>query len=125
MKRVVRAMPMPTKDRGDAERKRLGSRRSHTKLWWAPEDAKLILPLHFSVERVKLGFHWAEATLEIPTAKGLEYHHETAGGFTRQQALRRLISQIEHREWFHVFRGKGVRFMVTGEGMDKVYRGYL
>ena len=113
------------KDLGEEFEKRLKRRRQHRKNWQEPEDAYLILNLHFNVYSYERSRFHAEATLEIPTKQGFDYTSITATAKTRAGALRLVIEQMENSLWFKVMRDRQVRFRVTGAGMEELYRGYL
>lgn len=119
------AMPKAP-DLGDKFRKKLGKVRKQRHKWPEPADAELILHMHFRVQELTPHVFHADATLEIPTGKAdFSYYSVYASDRTRAGALRAVIGQIEESKWFHHFRSRHVRFLVTGAGMEKLYRGYL
>ena len=123
-KTVIKMPKAP--DLGERFAKRLTKVRKQRGKWPVPDDAELILHLHFRVQQLSPHVYHADATLEIPTGKAdLTYYSIYASDKTRYGALRSVIGQIEGSKWFHVFRSKGVRFRITGAGMEKLYRGYL
>lgn len=123
--RTVKKMPKAP-DLGERFAKKLGKARKQRGKWPEPADAELILHLHFRVQQLTPHVYHADATLEIPTGKAdLSYYSVYASDKTRYGALRDVIEQIEGSKWFHHFRARGVRFRVTGAGMEKLYRGYL
>lgn len=90
-----------------------------------PSDAQLIFPLHFRVHNCCHGNFHAEATLEVQTVRGYKYFTVCATGRTYRAAMRKLISLIETSHWFRYFKLRKIYFKVTGEGMHKLYKGYL
>lgn len=123
---ATRVLAMPTKkDTGERFRERLSKRRTHKRQWARPEDAKLVLSMHFSAHSPRLGVHYAEMSVEIPVAGGADYYTVVRTGKTREQALTAVIQEYQNSEWFHVFKSNGVYFYVTGQGMERLYRGYL
>ncbi|USV41114.1 hypothetical protein [Xanthomonas phage BUDD] len=103
----------------------LKRRRRQKKSWPQPDDAMLILPLHFNVYSFSRQSFHAEACMEIPTKKGFEYFTVSGGGRTQFAALRQVIEKIEASDWFHQMKEQKVYFKITGGGMEEIYRGYL
>jgi len=121
-----RVLANPTKkDRQEALIERLGRSRQHRRQWVEPEDASLILNLHFAVHSYKRNQHHASATLEIPCKGGTDSYSIARSAGTRQSALILVIQEIENSMWFHEFKKQGVYFRITGCEMEKLYRGYL
>ncbi len=121
-----RVLANPTKkDRGETMIERLARKRKHRREWPVPEDATLILSLHFDVQSYKRSQHHASATLEIPCKGGTDSFCIGRGAATRHGALLKVIQEIENSLWFHEFRRQGVRFRITGCEMEALYRGYL
>lgn len=124
-----RVLPLPkAPDLGERFAKKLVKVRKHRKRakWTEPTDAELILHLHFRVQSLTPHVYHADATLEIPTGKAdFNYYSIYASDKTRAGALRSVIEQMESSKWFHHFRSRGVRFQITGAGMEELYRGYL
>lgn len=115
---------MAMKEKSEIIRDRLLKARKHKSKWPEPE-AELILDLHFKVHSYTAHTYHAEATLEIPVPDGDKYFSVTANARTRRGAITTLLSKIENSMWFHYMRLKGVRFRITGAGMERLYRGYL
>lgn len=121
-----RTLAMPTrKDLGERFAANLSKRRKHTRRWYKPEDAALILNMHFSTHSPRIGQHYAEMSIEFPVEGGFDYFVVVRSGKTREQALRNVVEVYQNSEWFHFFKAEGVYFHVTGAGMEQVYRGYL
>lgn len=115
---------MAKRDKAEIERERLAAARRHKKKWKEPEDALLILNLHFEAHSFTRTSHHASATLEVPIKGGEAYFTVSASDKTYAGALRRVLEKIEGARWFHHMRDRGVRFKVTGP-LEEVYRGYL
>lgn len=122
--RTVRGLPAG-EDKGGQLRIRLRERRKHKRKWPEPSDAGLILNLHFAVHSFRRQSYHADATLEVPVAAGFEYASISAGAKTRADALLLVIREIESSFWFSYMRENGVRFRVTGAGVEELYHGYL
>ncbi len=112
-------------DKADQLRYALRRARRHRKKWVEPDDAYLILSLHFSVKSYSQHSYHAEASLEIPVENGFQYASIAKGSKTRAGALRAVITEIENSKWFHHMKKRKVYFKVTGAGMEELYRGYL
>lgn len=112
------------KDKAERIRESLSRKRTHKRKWKEPEAA-LILNLHFTVHSFRRQSYHADATLEVPVAGGFDYASISAGAKTRADALLLVIREIESSFWFTFMRERGVRFRVTGEGMEELYRGFL
>lgn len=112
-------------DKGQQIRYALRRARKHKKKWPEPDDAFLILNLHFSVKTFsRMSFH-ADATLEIPTKDGFAYFSVSKGDKTEAGALRSVIAEVENSTWFKYMKSRKVYFQITGSGMETLYRGYL
>lgn len=120
-----KVMLMPTRDKGERLARKLGKVRDHKYKWPAPIGAELVLSLHFNVHSFRSGLYHAEATLEIPTDNGWVYASVTADAKTHYDALIALIEKIQGSMWFHYMKSRGVYFKITGDMMEKLYRGYL
>jgi hypothetical protein len=93
---------------------------------WPEPEAVVIIDLRFSVHALSPHVYHAEATFTFPTGKSdFTYFSVSKSSKTERGALRCVIEEIENSKWFHYFRFKGVRFRVSGCGMDTLYRGYL
>lgn len=112
-------------DKGQQIKYALKRKRRQKKKWPEPEDAYLILNLHFTVFSFSRQSFHAEATLEIPTKDGFEYFSTTGGANTEAGALRNVISAMETSTWFAHMKKRKVYFRITGAGMEDLYRGYL
>lgn len=112
-------------DKGQQIKYALRRRRKQKKKWEEPDDAYLILNLHFTVLSFSRQSFNAEACLEIPVKEGFQYYTVSAGAHTRAGALRRVIQDMENSFWFRHMKEKKIYFRVTGEGMEELYRGYL
>jgi len=123
-KRRVLAQPRGL-DKAGQLRYAMKRARKHRKKWEVPEDAYLILNLHFSVKSFSQHSYHADATLEIPVEDGYQYFSIAKGDKTRAGALRAVIVEIQNSKWFHFMKAKGVYFKVTGVEMEELYRGYL
>lgn len=122
-KRVLR-LPRSA-DKAQQMKYALKRARRHRHKWPEPEDADLVLNLHFSVKSFsKQSFH-ADATLEIPVKEGFQYFSISGGSNTEAGALRSVIAEIQNSKWFHHMKSRKVYFKVTGAGMEELYRGYL
>lgn len=121
-----RVLAMPTgMDNGERFAENLSRRRKHKRDWVTPDDATLILNMHFTAHSPRLGVHYAEMSVEIPVAGGSDFYTVVRTGKTREQALRAVIEDYQNSTWFHVFKEQRVYFYVTGAGMERLYRGYL
>lgn len=121
-----RVLPMPKgADKAKQLEYSLKRRRRQKKAWEAPEDAFLILPMHFTVYSFSRQSFHAEACMEIPVKGGFEYFTISGGGRTQFAALRQVIERIEAADWFHHLKAQKVYFKITGGGMEDIYRGYL
>jgi hypothetical protein len=112
-------------DKGQLLKYALKRARKQKHKWPVPEDAYLILDLHFSVKSFRRQSFHADATLEIPVEGGFDYFSVSHGGGTRAGALRGVIVEIQNSKWFHHMKKRGVYFKVSGAGMEELYRGYL
>ena len=122
----TRVKPMPSgPDKGKQLEYALKGARRQKKKWPKPEDAKLILNLHFSVKSYKQHTFHADATLEIPVTEGFQYFSVAHTNKTKAGALRQVIEEIQNSFWFHHMKSRGVYFRVTGIDMEEIYRGYL
>lgn len=122
----TRVLKLPTAaDRMQRLKSALKRVRSQKKEWPEPEDAELILNLHFVVTSFSLQSFHAEACLEIPVKEGFQYFTIDGGSNTQAGAIRQVIEKIENAPWFHHMKKQKVYFKVTGAGMEEIYRGYL
>jgi len=122
----TRVKRMPTgADKGKQLEYKLKGARRQKKKWPQPDDAKLILNLHFSVKSFKQHTFHADATLEIPVKEGFQYFSVTNTNKTKAGALRHVIEEIQNSFWFQHMKKRGVYFRVTGIEMEDIYRGYL
>ena len=112
-------------DLGTAFVKRLRRIRKHRSAWPEPDDAILILDMHFRTHTGLKGSHYAEMTLEVPVNNGFDYYTVMRGAKTRYDALITVIQEIEASKWFIYLKNRQVRFRVTGCEMERLYRGYL
>ena len=120
----VKSMPSaPGKDKQLAYALRRA--RKQRRKWPEPDDAKLILNLHFSVKSWKQHTFHADATLEIPVEGGFSYFSVTNTNKTKAGALRHVIEEIQNSFWFQHMKKRGVYFRVSGIDMEEIYRGYL
>lgn len=93
---------------------------------WPEPEAEAFIDLRFAVHSLSPHVYHAEATFAFPKGKSdFVYYTVSKSSKTERGALRGVIEEIENSKWFHYFRFKGVRFRVSGCGMDKLYRGYL
>lgn len=122
-KRVLKLPKGP--DKGAQLKYALGRKRRQRHKWPEPEDAKLILNLHFTVHSFRRQSFHADATVELPVKEGFQYFSVSKGGNTEAGALRSVIVEIESSKWFHHMKKRGVYFRVTGAGMEELYRGWL
>lgn len=124
--RVSRVLAEPTrKDKAERMAHNLGRVRKHKRKWKEPIDASCILPMHFGTYNPSQGLHYAEMSLGIPAENGMDYYTLVRSGKNKHDALIAVIREIENSTWFHTFRAEGVRFYVTGDEMETLYRGYL
>lgn len=121
-----RVLPMPrAADKAQQLKYALKRLHQHRKKWVEPDDASLILNLHFSVKSFRRGVFHAEASLEIPVDEGFQYYSISKTTKTKAGALRGVIEEIQNSKWFHHMKAKKVYFKVTGIEMEELYRGYL
>ena len=100
---------------------------SRPRKWPVPGDASQILNMAFKVHNHGRKNYHAELQVEFPQPDGKTTQYITMchSGSTKCGALRGLIQDMEMANWFHALRKANIRFKVSGEGIDKLYRGYL
>jgi hypothetical protein len=117
---------MPTaRDLSEAFTRFLSRKRKQRRSWPVPEDAKLILNLHFVTTSPHRGVHHAEAQLEIPTSIGSDFYSVTASAKNRYDALILVLERIEQSNWFAVFKAEKTYFKITGCEFEDLYHGYI